>query len=293
MDVDEWEQEERKTNRYSHGEYNIFINTNHNDDSIELTVQQTQWDQVFTNTFSHTWIHNNMRILPNMNATISNTVTLMNTVLSMKDKSLSFAIRFVSQKDSNLFQRNGSASFESMINQNPNMFHLYYNHYDNDILYFIISHHNGNNFAYYAFPLLIEKNNEISKLKSIISNYQIKNDNLQKQVNQLAAELNQLKQEQKQMARNIANMNANYRRQNENTKTMGVNYETRSKSNECIPDHITERISWELACDHIKNQRFEKFNRNKENAILYQNFRNTVVSKYATGKHEVLHSEFS
>ena len=62
---------------------------------------------------------------------------------------------------------------------------------------------------------------------------------------------------------------------------------------ESIPDHITERISWELACEHLKNQQFEKFDRGQENAILYQNFRNTLVSKYVSGKHEVLHSEFS
>ena len=62
---------------------------------------------------------------------------------------------------------------------------------------------------------------------------------------------------------------------------------------ESIPDHITERISWELACNYLKNQHFEKFDRDKESAILYQNFRNNVVSKYVSGKHEVLHSEFS
>ena len=60
-----------------------------------------------------------------------------------------------------------------------------------------------------------------------------------------------------------------------------------------IPPHITTPISWDSACEYIQNETFKKFNRGKENAINYQNFRNNIVSQYATGKHEVLHSEFS
>ena len=58
-------------------------------------------------------------------------------------------------------------------------------------------------------------------------------------------------------------------------------------------DYIEAMISWKQACEFISNQEFSKFNRSKENCLGYQTYRKNVVSKYVSGRDEVLHTEFS